>query len=124
MTYRFTASLVEALGGQLQEIRITRLEADTYYATALLTGPAGIQHVDARPSDALNLALAAGAPIRVAEAVLVEWTTKVEEQLANQPGAADWQSQLSENAGVIVAELTERQSRLPRIESTDVDGAT
>jgi bifunctional DNase/RNase len=36
-----------------------------FYATVVVDGPAGQQEVDARPSDAVNLALAAGTPIRV-----------------------------------------------------------
>jgi Bifunctional nuclease domain len=34
-------------------------------AAVLVDGPAGAHEVDARPSDAVNLALTAGAPIRV-----------------------------------------------------------
>ena len=36
-----------------------------YYATVIVEGPDGPQEVDARPSDAVNLALVAGVPIRV-----------------------------------------------------------
>ncbi len=42
-----------------------------FYATAVIEGADGPREVDARPSDALNLALLAGAPIRVAASVLV-----------------------------------------------------
>jgi uncharacterized protein len=60
-----TAALVEALGGRLVEVRVDRLDQGTFYATAVVEGPRGPAEVDARPSDALNLALLAGAPIRV-----------------------------------------------------------
>jgi uncharacterized protein len=59
------ASLVEATGSRITEVRITRLLAPVFYATVLVQSPAGLQEVDSRPSDAVNLALAAGAPIRV-----------------------------------------------------------
>ena len=40
------------------------MSATTFYATLVLDGPSGAAEVDARPSDALNLALTTGAPIR------------------------------------------------------------
>ncbi len=36
-----------------------------FYATVIVTGPAGTHEVDARPSDAVNLAVTAGVPIKV-----------------------------------------------------------
>jgi bifunctional DNase/RNase len=65
-----TAALVEALGGRLVEVRVDRLDQGTFYATVVVDGPQGPAEVDARPSDALNLALVAGVPIRVDGGVL------------------------------------------------------
>lgn len=64
-TYKLAVSLVEAAGSHIAEVRITRLLAPVFYATVLVQNPAGLQEVDARPSDAVNLALATGAPIRI-----------------------------------------------------------
>ena len=64
-TYKLAVSLVEAAGSHIAEVRITRLLAPVFYATVLVQSPAGLQEVDARPSDAVNLALATGAPIRI-----------------------------------------------------------
>ena len=36
-----------------------------FHAAVLVQGPSGLQEVDSRPSDAVNLALVAGAPIRL-----------------------------------------------------------
>ena len=66
MTYAFAAALLKAADGALREVRINKLEDVVFYAEAVVGGPHGAQAVDARPSDALNLALLAGAPIRVA----------------------------------------------------------
>lgn len=63
-TYKLAASLVEAAGGRIVEVRITLL-APVFYATMLVQSPAGLNEVDARPSDAVNLALATGARIRI-----------------------------------------------------------
>jgi RNA polymerase sigma-70 factor (ECF subfamily) len=66
LTYAFTANLLRAAGARLREARINRLEAKTFYAQAVIEGPTGLQLVDARPSDAINLAVETGAPIYVA----------------------------------------------------------
>ena len=60
-----TVRLVQALGGNLQQVRIDRLSDRTYHAAIVVDGPAGRAEVDARPSDALTLALITGTPIRV-----------------------------------------------------------
>jgi RNA polymerase sigma factor (sigma-70 family) len=65
MTYNLTASLLQAAGSPLREVRITRLTPPLYYATVIVDGPHGLQEVDARPSDAVNLALVASVPIRM-----------------------------------------------------------
>ena len=70
LTYAFAADVLRAAGGGLREVRIERLVDDTFYAVAVVEGANGVHRVDARPSDALNLALLAGAPIRVDASVL------------------------------------------------------
>jgi RNA polymerase sigma factor (sigma-70 family) len=72
MAYQLMTSLLEATGGRLAEARVTRLEDGTFYGVAVVEGPAGTREVDARPSDILNLALLAGAPIRVDPDVLAQ----------------------------------------------------
>ena len=68
-TYRFTADLLEAAGARLREVRVMRLAEMIFYAQAVLKDGAT---VDARPSDAINLALVAGAPVLVEDAVLAQ----------------------------------------------------
>jgi bifunctional DNase/RNase len=65
-----SAHLVQALGGTVREVRIDRLSEGTYYAIIGVDGPKGATEVDARPSDALALALVVGAPVRADRAVL------------------------------------------------------
>jgi bifunctional DNase/RNase len=67
-----TARLVQALGGKVREVRIDRLTDGIYYAVVVVDGPHGITEVDARPSDALTLALVVEAPVRADGAVIVE----------------------------------------------------
>jgi bifunctional DNase/RNase len=80
MTYEFTAALVQSLGGQLSEVRIDRLEDGAIAATAMVRGPLGAQPVDARASDALNLAAQAGAPVFVSPAVLADYEQRLEDE--------------------------------------------
>ena len=46
-------------------MKITRLLDSIFYACVVVRGPGGPREVDARPSDAVNLAVACGAPIRL-----------------------------------------------------------
>lgn len=100
MTYQLAVDLVLATGSRVTEVRITQFVESTFYATVLLEGPAGLVEVDARPSDALNVALTARAPVRV------------NEDLLNDPAAtrrSDWE-QFPTNASELVAEFRQRQA--------------
>ena len=61
--YHFADRVLSAAGGRLSEVRIARLADITYYAEAVVEGPSGRAVVDARPSDAMALALMHGASI-------------------------------------------------------------
>lgn len=61
VTYQFAKSLVDAAGATVTEVRITALSGRLYYAVVIVNG----KEVDCRPSDAVNLALVAGAEILV-----------------------------------------------------------
>jgi 4-aminobutyrate aminotransferase-like enzyme len=67
MTYQFMASLVAAAGSAVRSVRVTRVADEIFYAQVTLRGGAV---VDARPSDAINLAAVTGAPVLVASALL------------------------------------------------------
>jgi uncharacterized protein len=76
MSPQFAASLLHALGGRVRQIRIDRLvpvkDGSAYGSTVEIEGPSGVESVDARPSDALNLVALAPAPILVAPAILAD----------------------------------------------------
>ncbi|HZP42269.1 MAG TPA: bifunctional nuclease domain-containing protein [Candidatus Binatia bacterium] len=68
LTHDLMKQLVERLGGRLDSVVIEDLKDDTYYASVRLASPSGeIVSVDARPSDAIALALRLHGPILVAE---------------------------------------------------------
>jgi uncharacterized protein len=67
MTYQLMASLLAAAGSGVRSVRVTGKADGIFYAQVLLRGGAT---VDARPSDAINLAAITGAPVLVAAELL------------------------------------------------------
>jgi RNA polymerase sigma factor (sigma-70 family) len=72
LTYRFAANLLAATGASIKEIQVTRLHEGTFYAIVVIDTGTGRHDVDARPSDAINLAVTTNAPIKVDSALLDE----------------------------------------------------
>jgi RNA polymerase sigma factor (sigma-70 family) len=70
MTLELTTKLLDLGEMKVQKIAITRLHKDTYFATMWLQVRDRISEVDARPSDAVALALRTNAPIFVAPDLL------------------------------------------------------
>lgn len=72
LTYRFAADLLASSGARVSEVRITQLREGTFYAIVVLDVGRERREVDARPSDALNLAVVTDAPMRVGTQLLDE----------------------------------------------------
>jgi uncharacterized protein len=70
MTHDLTRDLINNLNGSLEKVVITELRDDTFYAILWLRQDNEAITVDARPSDAIALALRADCPIYVSEQVL------------------------------------------------------
>lgn len=82
LSYDMACALLEAVDAHVERVEITDLQEGIYYALVHLEGSGGdLCAVDSRPSDAIALALRAGAPIFAAAAVL-EQEGSVEEDLA------------------------------------------
>jgi len=72
LTHDLLHTIIERLGGEVTEIVINNLENDVFYALITLQqGDTSLQ-IDARPSDAIALAVRVGAPIYVDEDVLAQ----------------------------------------------------
>ena len=65
-------SLAVSGGGEVQYVRVTELQGSTFIAEIGISQGADVMAIDARPSDAVALALLAGSPIQVAQHVLNE----------------------------------------------------
>jgi bifunctional DNase/RNase len=72
LTHQLAYDAIRALGSDLRRVDIVALRSNTFYAQIVLQNKKGDLNavVDARPSDAVALALRAGCPLRVAEEVL------------------------------------------------------
>lgn len=69
MTHDLTRNLIQHLNAELERVVITELRDDTFFATLWLRHQGEPVTVDARPSDAIALALRADCPIYVSEQV-------------------------------------------------------
>ena len=78
MTYQFTAALVHGLSGRVREVRLDRIVEGAYAAIVEVEGPQGVTQVDARSSDALNLAGLTDAPVFAGPDVLADYIGRQE----------------------------------------------
>ena len=72
LTFDLMAAIVESLGAHVERVDITELREGTFIAELAVIGPAGQCRIDARPSDAIALAVRVGAQVFVSEHVLDE----------------------------------------------------
>lgn len=72
LTHELLATIVEAAGCTLEKVEITDLKEGTFFGVLHLRRDGETFKVDARPSDAIALAVRTGSPIFVAEEVLRE----------------------------------------------------
>ncbi len=70
LTHDLLQTVIDTLGATINSIIVSDLKNDTFYAKVILNVDGGQMEVDARPSDALALAVRAEVPIYTDEAVL------------------------------------------------------
>jgi hypothetical protein len=70
MTHDLMATLLATFSATLERVVVTELRDRTFFAEMYLRGPAGVEVVSARPSDAIALAVRTGASVFVAEEVV------------------------------------------------------
>jgi len=73
LTHDLLASMIESLGGKVERMLITDIKEGTFFAAIeYQTKDGKKQTMDARPSDAIALALRVEAPIFVSEQVMMQ----------------------------------------------------
>lgn len=87
MTIDLLVSFIREAGATLEEIRIEALKQETFYAVLKVRFPDGTREMDARPSDAIALALRSGSPIFVTSDVMEQAPNKfLPEQATGESG--------------------------------------
>jgi|TARA_B100001996_G_scaffold382729_1_gene375453 hypothetical protein len=66
-THDLLINIVEALDASINEVNISNIEDDTYYANLILKNVNGLTSLSARPSDAIAIALRLNIPVTVNE---------------------------------------------------------
>ena len=72
LTHDLVKNVLDSLGNILSDVLISELRDGTFYARLNVEGNSVNHEIDARPSDAIAIAIRFGAPIYVAEAVMEE----------------------------------------------------
>jgi len=84
MTHDLMGIFIRQLGASIQRIEIYELKNNTYYALINLEVNGKVQQIDARPSDALALAVRNQTPIFARKNLLQNFDKRPKEQLENQ----------------------------------------
>ena len=101
MTHDLFKNVTEKLGASLKKIEVCDLKENTFYALVHFAKGDREMVIDARPSDAVALALRFNAPIFVAESVL----EKSKETSGKQPGQAEIQSEEGDKWAEVLKDL-------------------
>ena len=81
MTHDLMINFIKATGYDIEKVEINDVDNETYFSTVYLSNSEGkVLEVDARPSDAIALALRAEAPIYVTEKVLMDGSVTCDAQ--------------------------------------------
>ena len=80
MTHDLIVSIIEKVGYKLDRIEINNVEKETYYATLYLQKDDEVIEIDARPSDAIAVAMRMSAPIFVTANVLMDGSVSTDAQ--------------------------------------------
>ena len=78
LTHDLMINIMDVLGGELERIIIHSLQDNTFYAVLVIKQGEVRREIDARPSDAISLALRTNAPIWVMEEVIADASIPVD----------------------------------------------
>lgn len=98
LTASFMATLLRAARVEVKEVRIARLEGTTYFAEVEIISGRRTNVIDARPSDAIALAIHSHAPIYVSDEIMQRASIEI-------PGAADGVERQPQGIEDVIAEV-------------------
>lgn len=97
MTHDLLKNVIESLGSMVREIIISTIKDGTFYAT--ITLDYSDIEIDARPSDAIALAVRCGAPMYVASSIMDEIAMQADELGESVEGDSDGPDEESDSDG-------------------------
>ena len=80
LTHDLLCAVLKGLGGDLQKVIITRVEASTYYAEMIVRRNGEVFSLDARPSDSIAVALRVSARIFAQDDLLEEAAIEIADE--------------------------------------------
>ena len=80
LTHDLLERIIQEANGKIHRIVITHVKKDIYYATIVMERRGSLAEIDARPSDAIVMALKFKAPIFVSKVLFREMAIPLEEQ--------------------------------------------
>jgi uncharacterized protein len=101
LTHDLAVNLVAELGGSMEKVTVTELRDSTFFAAISVEIEGRTVEIDSRPSDAIALAVRAGAEIFAANEVIEEAAVVFEEAMEETPEDEvvdkfkDWMNQVS-----------------------------
>ena len=72
LTHDLLTSVIGEMGGQIESVIVSELKNDTFYAKILIGSGDNLIEIDARPSDAIAIAVRSNAPIFVEDEVVAQ----------------------------------------------------
>jgi RNA polymerase sigma factor (sigma-70 family) len=108
VTFNFVVNLLQATGVELEQVVVSELRDETFYAIARLRNGDKVEEIDARPSDAIAIAVQLNTPIYVAAEVMDKAGIDVSAEMTQTP-------QLGHGIETIIKEL---ESSLARSKQT------
>jgi bifunctional DNase/RNase len=85
LTHDLAVNLVTELGGSMDKVTVTELRDSTFFAVISVQVDGRTIEIDSRPSDAIALAVRAGAEIFAADEVIEEAAVVFEEAMEEAP---------------------------------------
>jgi bifunctional DNase/RNase len=96
MTHDLLKSVIASLGGEVERVVVCELKENTFYATIDIRMPDRVVTIDARPSDAIALALRTGTRVFVEEAVMQSVKRDADSGVADVGRLQKWLEGLSD----------------------------
>lgn len=119
VTFNFMANLVQAAGVELEQVVVSELKDETFYATAKLRNGEQAEQIDARPSDAIALAVHTGSPIYVTGEVMDKAGIDVSAELAKAPQLGRGLEAIIKEVETSSAQPKKTQEKAPKEQSEE-----